>query len=176
MCSRLRSVCLWKPAEDCAGIKDTMDIYADLPSAKPASDATASSSAKASTPASASKGSWAHSKFQGMIANRRTVKAVSVSVCVTKDGWWELVQRKQSLVCVNHLQQILRGTPLLLYTAVAAESSSRWPHSFSLAAAISTHHSSQYRRARSVEQPVMIGNHDWFCSVRKPRCDIYIHM
>eukprot|EP00903_Cladosiphon_okamuranus_P012880 g12028.t1 len=55
-----------------------MDIYADLPSAKPASDTTtASSSAKAATPASASKGSWAHSKFQGMIANRRTVKAAT---------------------------------------------------------------------------------------------------
>ncbi|CAM9975945.1 unnamed protein product [Pylaiella littoralis] len=56
-----------------------MDIYADLPSAKPTSDVKASSSS-ASGPApasSAQKGSWAHSKFQGMIANRRTVKAAS---------------------------------------------------------------------------------------------------
>lgn len=62
-----------------------MDIYADLPSAEPSSDATASSSSgKAAPTASASKGSWAHSKFQGMIANRRTVKAVSFFVRVLK--------------------------------------------------------------------------------------------
>lgn len=84
MLKRLTSVCVWKIVEGCAEIKeDTMDIYADLPSAKPSSDATASSSsgkAAASTASAASKGSWAHSKFQGMIANRRTVKAVSVFV------------------------------------------------------------------------------------------------
>lgn len=58
-----------------------MDIYADLPSAKPSSDLSVASS---SSPASASKGSWAHSKFQGMIANRRTaVKAVSAA-CVQR--------------------------------------------------------------------------------------------
>ncbi len=65
-----------------------MDIYADLPSAKPADGGVSSSSA--TTPAAASSasksaaGSWAHSKFQGMIANRRTVKAVSVSLCAAK--------------------------------------------------------------------------------------------
>ncbi|CAM9410377.1 unnamed protein product, partial [Hapterophycus canaliculatus] len=51
-----------------------MDIYADLPSAKPSSDAAVASSP---SPAAASKGSWAHSKFQGMIANRRTLKAAT---------------------------------------------------------------------------------------------------
>lgn len=61
---------------------DTMDIYADLPSAKPSSDATASSSTPAAPATPASKGSWAHSKFQGMIANRRTVKAVRVFVAL----------------------------------------------------------------------------------------------
>lgn len=62
-----------------------MDIYADLPSAKPSSDVAVASPATAAAAASASpasKGSWAHSKFQGMIANRRTAKAVSVCWCV----------------------------------------------------------------------------------------------
>lgn len=60
-----------------------MDIYADLPSAKPSSDVAVASPATAAASASpASKGSWAHSKFQGMIANRRTAKAVSVCCCV----------------------------------------------------------------------------------------------
>ncbi|CAB1109203.1 unnamed protein product [Ectocarpus sp. CCAP 1310/34] len=55
-----------------------MDIYADLPSAKPSANVAVASPATATASASpASKGSWAHSKFQGMIANRRTAKAAT---------------------------------------------------------------------------------------------------
>lgn len=55
----------------------SMDIYADLPSAKKSANSTTatSSSPSPAAPSSASKG-WAHSKFQGMIA-KRTATAVS---------------------------------------------------------------------------------------------------
>lgn len=65
-----------------------MDIYADLPSSKSKGDGTSGSSgspgvtagsnAGSSTTTPTTKGSWAHSKFQGMIAKRRTATAVSV--------------------------------------------------------------------------------------------------
>lgn len=53
-----------------------MDIYADLPSANSAPDSTkaSASGAQSSSSSTASKG-WAHSKFQGMIAKRRTATA-----------------------------------------------------------------------------------------------------
>lgn len=55
-----------------------MDIYADLPSANTSSNSSGSagSSSTPSASSAVSKGSWAHSKFQGMIAKRRTVTAV----------------------------------------------------------------------------------------------------
>lgn len=65
-----------------------MDIYADLPSSKSKGDGTSGStgspgvtagpSSGSSTATPTTKGSWAHSKFQGMIAKRRTATAVSV--------------------------------------------------------------------------------------------------
>ncbi|CAM9551982.1 unnamed protein product [Ascophyllum nodosum] len=58
-----------------------MDLYANLPSAKPPADANntpTSSKASASSSSTASQG-WAHSKFQEMITKRRTATAAATS-------------------------------------------------------------------------------------------------
>lgn len=72
---------LWLVTDLLREIVSAMDIYADLPSANTGSDASGSSGSSSSTAPSstAPKGSWAHSKFQGMIAKRRTATAVSTS-------------------------------------------------------------------------------------------------
>lgn len=138
-----------------------MDIYADLPSAKPSSDATASSSSgKAAPTASASKGSWAHSKFQGMIANRRTVKAVSLFVRLLKIVGGSVFATQQPFVVSDetpsNLVEVQREAAEFTLSASKPE---RVGERAVRQQAASTH---REQRAWNAEQPTLI------CTSRRP--------